>query len=245
MRRSPTPSPAPTRALFGKDALIGEGSHFYKIDGKYYITSAWYAGRMRMPAARADRIEGPWELNRSISADEAFGLAPGSAPARQRQLAGRSSSTRGNPTARGGMAMHQGGIVQTPPASGGAGRCSRQFRRAPHGTVAGHVEGRMAVLRLAGKPRPHAAHLGQAEDGTAERRHAPYVRDDEFSGPELANVWQWNHVPDDTKWSLKERPGFLRLHSLPASDFWWARNSLTQRAVGPQSTPTTVLETAA
>ena len=51
-------------------------------------------------------------------------------------------------------------------------------------------------------------------------------------------------MPDDTKWSLTERPGFLRLHSLPATDFWWARNSLTQRAIGPQSTPTTVLETA-
>ena len=60
----------------------------------------------------------------------------------------------------------------------------------------------------------------------------------------VGNVWQWNHAPDDTRWSLKERPGFLRLHSLPASDLWWARNSLTQRAIGPQSTPTTVLETA-
>jgi beta-xylosidase len=38
------------------------------------------------------------------------------------------------------------------------------------------------------------------------------VRDDEFSGPTLANVWQWNHVPDDTMWSLSERRGFLRLH---------------------------------
>jgi len=74
--------------------------------------------------------------------------------------------------------------------------------------------------------------------------HAPYVRNDDFGGPALANVWEWNHVPDDTKWSLKERPGFLRLHSLPATDFWWARNSLTQRAIGPQSTPTTILETA-
>jgi hypothetical protein len=38
--------------LFAKDAGMGEGAHFYKIDGKYYITSAWYAGRMRL-AARA------------------------------------------------------------------------------------------------------------------------------------------------------------------------------------------------
>src|ERR1035437_7056946 len=55
-------------------------------------------------------------------------------------------------------------------------------------------------------------------------------------------VWQWNHVPDDTKWLLSERPGYLRLHSLPAPDFWWARNSLTQRAIGPESTATTELD---
>ena len=49
-------------------------------------------------------------------------------------------------------------------------------------------------------------------------------------------------MPDDTHWSLTERPGYLRLHSLPAPDFWTARNSLTQRAVGPQSSATTVLD---
>ena len=42
--------------------------------------------------------------------------------------------------------------------------------------------------------------------------------------------WQWNHVPDDTQWSLTERPGWLRLHSLAAKDLWTARNTLTQRA---------------
>jgi hypothetical protein len=71
---------------------------------------------------------------------------------------------------------------------------------------------------------------------------SPYDRNDDFSGPKLQMVWQWNHVPDDSKWSLSERPGYLRLHSLPASDFWWARNSLTQRAMGPESTATTELD---
>src|SRR5262249_53852201 len=56
-------------------------------------------------------------------------------------------------------------------------------------------------------------------------------------------VWQWNHAPDDAKWSLSERPGFLRLHSLPAPDLWRARNTLTQRAVGPVSIPTAELDT--
>ena len=51
-------------------------------------------------------------------------------------------------------------------------------------------------------------------------------------------------MPDDTHWSLRERAGFLRLHSLPATDFWTARNTLTQRAVGPRSIATTVLDAA-
>jgi hypothetical protein len=44
-------------------------------------------------------------------------------------------------------------------------------------------------------------------------------------------------MPDDRSWSLSERPGVLRLHALPAADFFWARNTLTQRAIGPVSAP--------
>jgi len=72
---------------------------------------------------------------------------------------------------------------------------------------------------------------------------APYERSDDFSGATLKPIWQWNHLPDDTRWSLIERPGLLRLHSLPATDLWWARNTLTQRAIGPESSPTAELET--
>jgi xylan 1,4-beta-xylosidase len=51
-------------------------------------------------------------------------------------------------------------------------------------------------------------------------------------------------VPDDSKWSLKEKSGVLRLHSLPASSFWMARNSLTQRPMGPESITTVELDAA-
>ena len=46
------------------------------------------------------------------------------------------------------------------------------------------------------------------------------------------------------KWSLRERPGHLRLHTLPATDFWCARNTLTQRSVGPVSSPIVQLDAA-
>jgi xylan 1,4-beta-xylosidase len=69
-----------------------------------------------------------------------------------------------------------------------------------------------------------------------------FVHSDNFDGPKLNPVWQWNHVPDDTKWSLTEKPGALRLYSLPASDFWMARNSLTQRPPGPECVATIELD---
>jgi hypothetical protein len=55
--------------------------------------------------------------------------------------------------------------------------------------------------------------------------------------------WQWNHVPDDSKWSLTEKPGVLRLHSLPAANYYSARNSLCQRPPGPESIMTVELDT--
>jgi xylan 1,4-beta-xylosidase len=77
----------------------------------------------------------------------------------------------------------------------------------------------------------------------AEKPRAPYQRSDDFSGRTLGTVWQWNHVPVDEKWSLAERPGFLRLHALRAPDLWRAKNTLTQRAMGPRSTVTAVMDT--
>jgi hypothetical protein len=70
----------------------------------------------------------------------------------------------------------------------------------------------------------------------------PYERNDDFSISKLKPIWQWNHLPDDSKWSLSERPGFLRLHSLPSADLWFARNTLTQRSIGPVSIPTVVID---
>jgi len=53
----------------------------------------------------------------------------------------------------------------------------------------------------------------------------------------LPLVWQWNHNPDNTLWSLNERKGYLRLKTgrLDTS-FLLARNMLTQRTIGPVCT---------
>jgi beta-xylosidase len=234
--------PGTERVIIDKSAGMGEGAHFYKIDGKYYIVSAWYAGRMRMPCARADRPEGPYEVNLEISADEDFGLTRGY---RLRSDSGPPfSSSAPDPDSRGTMSLHQGGIVDTPTGEWW-GFSMMDFNSVGRLTALSPVtwQDGWPYFGLPGNLRRTPRIWVKPRTGEASRPAAPYQRSDEFTGATLANVWQWNHLPDDTKWSLSQRRGFLRLHSLPAPDFWWARNSLTQRAIGPRSAPTTVLET--
>jgi hypothetical protein len=53
---------------------------------------------------------------------------------------------------------------------------------------------------------------------------------DTFTDATLGMQWEWNHNPDNTRWSLMEHPGFLRLHTATVTDsLQWARNSLSQR----------------
>jgi beta-xylosidase len=67
------------------------------------------------------------------------------------------------------------------------------------------------------------------------------VSSDEFTRKKketaLPLAWQWNHNPDNALWSLSARKGFLRLTTgrLDTS-FLLARNSLTQRTIGPVCT---------
>jgi len=67
------------------------------------------------------------------------------------------------------------------------------------------------------------------------------VHSDEFirqkKDAALPLVWQWNHNPDNSLWSVTERKGFLRLKTGRIdTSFLLARNSLTQRTIGPVCT---------
>ncbi len=67
------------------------------------------------------------------------------------------------------------------------------------------------------------------------------VASDEFKRKKkdvaLPLVWQWNHNPDNSLWSVTERKGHLRLKTGRIdTSFMLARNTLTQRCFGPQST---------
>ncbi len=73
------------------------------------------------------------------------------------------------------------------------------------------------------------------------------VASDEFNRkkgqPALPLVWQWNHNPDNALWSVTERKGFLRLKTGRVdTSFVMARNTLTQRTIGPECTGSTALD---
>ena len=93
---------------------------------------------------------------------------------------------------------------------------------------------------------------GAGERGSEITPHAPYDRSDDFDysrttalsrpgvvGKSLKPIWQWNHNPEEKMWSLKG--GRLRIQSQPAEQLMWARNTLTQRVIGPQSIATVEL----
>ncbi|WP_128548610.1 glycoside hydrolase family 43 protein [Larkinella soli] len=73
------------------------------------------------------------------------------------------------------------------------------------------------------------------------------VASDEFTrkkgDPALPLVWQWNHNPDNDLWSVAERKGYLRLRTgRTDTSFVMARNTLTQRTIGPECAGTTLLD---
>jgi beta-xylosidase len=73
------------------------------------------------------------------------------------------------------------------------------------------------------------------------------VASDEFNrrpgDPALPLVWQWNHNPDNKLWSLTQCPGFLRLTTGRVdADLLKARNTITQRTLGPECSGTTAID---
>ena len=232
--------PGSEKTLFDKDDGMGEGAHFYKIGGKYFILSANYAGGFRMPAARADSVYGPYVVNQAISKDEGFGMARGY---RLKDSKPPFVIDPPNPASKDATSLHQGGIVLTPAGEWWG------FSMMDYNSV-----GRLLSLSpvtwsdgwpyfgLPGNLGRNPRTWVKPKTAGPQAIHVPYERSDDFSGGELKPIWQWNHAPVEGKWSLTQRPGFLRLHALPATSFWDARNSLTQRAIGPVSSPTVALD---
>ncbi|THH36534.1 glycoside hydrolase family 43 protein [Neolewinella litorea] len=229
--------PGTERVIVEAGSGAGEGSHIYKVDGKYYITNTNYDPVCYQVCLRADQPYGPYEVN-VMSAEENLGVG-------QRA---RVFDTRNGPPFNvvrypenyvGCIPMHQGGIVQTQTGEWW-GWSMMDYNSVGRLTALSPVtwQDGWPYLGLPGNLTRSPRTWVKPNTGSNSAPAAPFRRDDTFDGPTLNPVWQWNHMPDDSRWSLTERPGYLRLHALPAESFWRARNSLTQRAIGPESTAT-------
>jgi beta-xylosidase len=236
--------PGTEREIIPESAGMGEGSHFTKIDGKYFITSAWYAERMRMPAARADKPWGPYEVNQAISIDEDFGVPQGNRLADSWARTEPHVVKPGNPALTGKISLHQGGVIQTPLGEWW-GYSMMDFNSLGRVTALSPVTWKdgWPYFGLPGNLSRTPRTWVKPRTGQTQPIHSPYARNDDFAGPAFANVWQWSHVPVDDAWAL--RGGHLQLRALPATSLWDARNTLTQRSIGPRSSPVTVLDTSA
>ncbi|HMB94234.1 MAG TPA: glycoside hydrolase 43 family protein [Rhodothermales bacterium] len=184
----------------------GEGSHFYKIDGTYYLfLIVWPAGGMRTQLVyRARSLEGPWE-GQIVLEDE--GIA-------------------------------QGGIVQTSEGDwyallfGDRGAVGR----IPYLIPVTWEDG-WPVFGISGRV-PATLHIPSNGTGVSG-----IVASDEFDDEDLGLSWQWNHNPIGNLWSLTKRPGYLRLMTGRTDpSFVDTRNTLTQRAFGPESSASTALD---
>lgn len=240
------------RTIIPEGNAVGEGHHMYKINGMYYLISTDYRPNGRTLCSRSKSIWGPYETI-TITADETFGYhqAPlTQVPRGEQYRIGHDGTKFGIPgvdkDATACTNIHQGGIVEDQSGQWWAllmmdfHSIGRTVTLAPITWKDG-----WPMLGLEGNlgraPRTWMKPNIPGSVADASQAKAPYERSENFNGKALGRVWQWNHNPDDTKWSLKN--GRLRLLSMPAEQLMWARNSLTQRVIGPTSITTVELYT--
>ncbi len=242
------------RVIIPEGNGVGEGHHMYKIDGTYYLISTDYRPNGRTLCSRSKSIWGPYET-RVITADETYGYHAASltqVPRGTKYRIGEDGTKFGlGPVDKDATACtnaHQGGIVQYKDGSWWAlfmqdfhsiGRtvCLMPMTWVdgwPMVGLNGNLGRAPRTWFMPGTARGYYA-IGDGPSGT----HSPYARSDNFDGKQLGRIWQWNHNPDDRLWQLKS--GRLRIQAQPAEQLMWARNTLTQRVIGPKSVATVEL----
>ncbi len=197
-----------------EEYLLGyEGAHFYKINGKYvvFLIHILKSGNRRRTQACfiADSPEGEFVGGEVFDDDMGYFNS--------------------------GVA--QGGIVDTPAGDWYA------LLFQDHGAV-GRIPVLVPVRWENGWPvhgvhgkAPHQLELPSTRPGY---QYKPLVSSDDFSYTldrgkvRLNDVWQWNHTPDSSLWSVTEKPNAYRVRSGKlCSNINFAVNTLTQRAMGP------------
>lgn len=183
--------------------LRGEGTHMYHIGDWYYLLEIDWPGG-------GIRTETCWRSHELLGEYESMVVLNG-------EFDGRSDG------------VAQGGIVDTPKGDWYA------IMFQDHGAV-GRIPTLQPVTWVDGWPVMGEDTVPVKEFPVSLK---PYGENrvwasDEFDSKDLDLVWQWNHKPVDGACSLSDRPGWLRLRtSSKASGIADARNTLTQRTVGP------------
>ncbi|MEU9786442.1 glycoside hydrolase 43 family protein [Streptomyces phaeochromogenes] len=201
--------------VFSTPSSVGtlEGSRFYRINGNHYIF-------LTRPA------NGQYILK---STSGPFG------PYTMRQVL---LDLRG-PVAGGGV-PHQGGLVQT---QGGAWYYLAFVDAYPGGRipvlapVTWTSDGWPVVQLVDGAWG--ASYPGPAVPAPP-RQVTPMTGVDTFDGTALKPKWEWNHNPDNSRWTVGN--GLTLRTATVTNDLYWARNTLTHRIQGPTSTATIQLD---
>ncbi|MCB2307044.1 glycoside hydrolase 43 family protein [Clostridium estertheticum] len=188
-----------------------EGSHIYKINGKYYV---FFIHMLKSKDRRteacfvADSLEGEFTGGEVFDDDMGYHNS--------------------------GVA--QGGIVNTPDGKwysilfqdhGAVGRIPV--------IIPLHLENDFFVFD---KKAPEYIEVTSTRPGY---EYKMLVGDDDFiyepdekGKVHLKDFWQWNHIPTEALWSVTEKPGTYRIHSgKSCPNLLYAVNTLTQRTMGP------------
>lgn len=203
-----------SQTVFTAPADIGvlEGSRFYKVAGSYYIFTTRPANGQYVLRSQTGPF-GPYEI-RKVVLDEKSPVPGAGAP-------------------------HQGGLVQTPEG--------KWYYMAFTDAYPG---GRIPVLAPVNWTKdgwPEVELVGNNEwavqypmpvAGSKQISRGGFA--DDFNAKTLGPEWEWNHNPDDAKWSAGR--GLTLQTATVTDDIYRARNTLTHRIIGPASTATIALD---
>jgi len=199
-----------------KEIGVLEGSRFYKVNGNYYIFTTRPANAEYVLKSTHGPF-GPYEIKPLLR--DAKSPVPGA----------------GVP--------HQGGIVETQKGDwyymafidaypGGRVPVLAPMSWGEDGWPKLQLTDNMWRSSYPMPDIPGSSHLVHPPTGT-----------DTFRTSALGTEWEWNHNPDNTKWSAGN--GLSLTTATVTDDLYAARNTLTHRILGPASTATILLRDAA
>jgi len=190
-----------------------EGSHLYKVNGKYLLTLIhWPQGKMRTEAVfMADSLDGEWKGGDVLCHD----------------------------MGEFGAGVAQGGIVDTPDGDwyGVLFQDHGAQGRMPCLVPVTFREDGYPVFGVNGK----APKTLEMKDFNPGYKYEPLAQCDDFDykvpedglHPVLKSAWEWNHIPRDENWWIKDNALCIRT-AFRKQNLVTVQNTLTQRVVGPE-----------